>query len=82
MPTLRKRYPTADDDEILLRHFFDAGLVEKALKSKPDLDAFMSIETPLVRLIKEASCRPRVKYLSLSKEGFTLELKQSSEPRN
>ena len=59
VPTLRKRYPTADDDEILLRHFFDAGLVEKALKSKPDLDAFMSIDTPLVRLIKEASRRPR-----------------------
>jgi hypothetical protein len=76
VPTLRRRYPTADDDELLLRHFFDAGLVDAALRSKPDLDAYMSIETPLVHLIKEASRRPRVKYISVSKEGLTLEIKQ------
>jgi oxaloacetate decarboxylase alpha subunit len=78
VPTLRKRYPSADDDEILLHHFFEAGLVDRALKNKPDLDAFMSVETPLAQLIKEASLRPRVKYLSLSKEGLTLEIKQGS----
>jgi hypothetical protein len=38
----------------------------------------MSVETPLAQLIKEASLRPRVKYLSLSKEGLTLEIKQGS----
>jgi oxaloacetate decarboxylase alpha subunit len=82
VPTLRQRYPSADDDEILLRHFFDVGLVDNALKSNPDLDAFMSVDTPLVRLIKEASRRPRVKYLSLSKEGLTLEIKQGSGSRS
>lgn len=76
VPTLRKRYPTAVDDELLLRHFFDATLVDKALRSKPDLDAFMSVESPLVHLIKEASRRPRVKYISVSREGLTVEIKQ------
>jgi oxaloacetate decarboxylase (Na+ extruding) subunit alpha len=79
VPTLRKRYPNADDDEILLRHFFDAGLVDRALKSSPDLDAFMSVETPLAQLIREASRRPRVKYLAVSKEGLTLEIRQNGE---
>lgn len=70
VPTLRKRYPGAADDEILLRHFFDGGLVDKALSSKADYDTFAGCDTPLTYLIKEAARRSRLKYLSVTKDGL------------
>jgi oxaloacetate decarboxylase alpha subunit len=75
VPTLRKRYPGSADDEILLQHFFDAGLVDKALSSKADYNAFACYDTPLTHLIKEAARRPRLKYLSITKEGLKFAMK-------
>lgn len=81
LPTLRKRYPNAGDDELLLRHFFDGGLVDKALSAKPDYDAYMSIDTPLQHLIKQALARPRVGYLSLTKGKTRIEIKAPAAGR-
>jgi oxaloacetate decarboxylase alpha subunit len=81
VPTLRKRYPGADDDELLLRHFFDGGLVDKALASRPDYDAFAAAGTPLTHLIQEAARRPKLKYLSVSKRGLNIEITPGTSPK-
>lgn len=75
LPTLRKRYPHAGDDELLLRHFFDQSAVDRALAATPDYDAYMSVDTPLQHLIKEALTRPRVSYLAVSKGSTKIEIK-------
>jgi oxaloacetate decarboxylase (Na+ extruding) subunit alpha len=78
VPTLRKRYPHADDDEILLRYFFDGGLVDTALASESDYSQFENLDSPVMHLIKEAARRPRVKYFAYSRKGLTLEIKSVS----
>jgi oxaloacetate decarboxylase alpha subunit len=81
VPTLRKRYPGADDDQLLLRHFFDGGLVDKALANRPDYDAFAAASTPLKHLIQEVARRPKLKYVSVSKRGLNIEITPGTSPK-
>jgi oxaloacetate decarboxylase alpha subunit len=73
VPTLRKRFPGASDDEILLRHFFSAPLVDAALAQRSDHDTVVSVDRPLVHLLKEVAKRPRVTFVSVESEGERLE---------
>jgi len=69
VPQLRKLYPHADDDEILLRYSFDKGLVDTALSARPDYDAFAIADQPLLHLIRELSRRQKRAFITLEKSG-------------
>lgn len=75
LPTLRRRHAGVGDDELLLRHFFDATLVDRALTATPDYEAFSCFETPLARLVREAAARPGLRHLAVSKGDMRLEMK-------
>lgn len=77
VPTLRKRFPNADDDEILLRYFFDDDLVQRSLKSAPDYEAFTALDQPLSYLIKEITRRPKINYFAVSKGKLNVEIKKN-----
>lgn len=74
LPWLRKQYPAADDDELLLRYFFDAELIER-LNAGPTGDgSTLSAATPLHRLLEELARRPPADLIVVEKPGFRLEL--------
>lgn len=72
---LRKRHPDLDDDELLLRHFFNPALVDEMQANKPDHDRFSVLETPLSRLLKELVKRPNASRIVVQKGTFKLELR-------
>lgn len=76
LPELRKHYPEASDEEIMLRRSFPKNLLEAALKGQPDRTDYQGLERPLIRMIKEVTARPELSYVKIDKEGFHLELKR------
>jgi oxaloacetate decarboxylase alpha subunit len=76
VPTLRKRYPSVGDDEILLRHFFGAPLAERALASRPDYDAFAIGDNPVLHLLKEVLKRDGTRHVAVEKGSTRIVINQ------
>lgn len=74
VPKLRRTYPHANDDERLLRYFFDDALVERALSSRPDPDEFALGERPVLHLLKELARRSHPLSVTVEKGGEKLHL--------
>ncbi len=62
LPSLRKAYPGADDDEILLRYMFAGSEVDDMFAAGPLKTSTRSF-SPAARLISELAKRPQVRYL-------------------
>lgn len=77
LPGLRKAYPHADDDELLLRYMFAGNEVDEMFKAGP-----LKISSPrssqAARLIDELSKRPDVQYVEVKKRGTRLEYSRSA----
>jgi oxaloacetate decarboxylase alpha subunit len=76
LPALRKRYPGASDDELLLRHSFDPAIVDAMLQNKPDYAAYGIAEKPILHLLREIATRPPVNRVAISKGDLSIELKR------
>lgn len=74
MPRLRARYPKASDAERLLRYFFDPSLVD-GLGREPTGPGSRA-SGPLIDLVREACKRRPVTRVSLSRDGWHLELRK------
>lgn len=73
VPKLRRRYPDADDDDLILRHSFKGNLVNEALAAQPDYGAYALRETPLVRLVRNLTERPGPVSVFVRQGDFTLD---------
>ncbi len=67
-------------DNLMEGHFFDGSLVDRALASRPDYDAYARPESPVAHLIREAARRPRLTYLAVSKRDLNLEIVPRARP--
>ena len=76
VPTLRKQYPNASDDERILRYFFDKSLVDTAMAYSIDPDEFSGVRNPVLHLLKELDKRPGKTQVFIDKPG--LQFKYSS----
>lgn len=74
LPALRKKFPRADDDELLLRHSFDSTIVESMLDNRPDYDAYRIAGKPILYLLKQIAKRPPLARFVLSKGDMSIEL--------
>jgi len=76
LPALLKKFPRADDDELLLRHSFDSAMVDAMLAHRPDYDAYKVAKKPILHLLKEIAQRPPVARLVVTKGDMSIELKR------
>jgi len=75
VPGLRANYPTASDEELILRHLFEPKLVDELGPAIPAVGApDFSIRHPLVYLLEELKRRPPVARLRISKGDRVLDL--------
>jgi oxaloacetate decarboxylase alpha subunit len=68
LPSLRKAYPDADDDERLLRFMFAGKEVNDMLAAGP-LNVLAPSGSPVARLVEALASRPALKYLEVQKKG-------------
>ncbi|MBY0533159.1 MAG: pyruvate carboxylase subunit B [Xanthobacteraceae bacterium] len=71
LPSLRKAYPGADDDELILRYMFAGNEVNEMLAAGP-LNVSSPGFSPVARLIDELSKRPQVRYVDVQKKDTRL----------
>lgn len=76
LPALRRRYPGASDDELLLYHSFDSAIVDAMRQNRPDYDAYAIAEKPFLHLLREIAKRPPVSRITISKGDFSIELRE------
>ncbi len=72
VPRLRKRYPKASDDELLLRYVFKGAEVDQMKANRPDYEAYSALETPVVHLLRNLAERPGPLQVFVSKGDFEL----------
>ncbi len=71
LPSLRKAYPGADDDELILRYMFAGNEVNEMFAAGP-LDLASPRFSPVARLVQEFSKRPQVRYVDVQKKNTRL----------
>lgn len=76
VPELRRRYPHANDDELLLYASFDPGVLDPMFANTPDYAEFSILEQPLARLLRELGKRPTAKRVFIEGNGMTIELRR------
>jgi oxaloacetate decarboxylase alpha subunit len=76
IPALRKRYPNADDEELLLRRSFPQNLVDESLAAKPDNTDYGILEKPLHRILREMAERPKLTHVVVHKGGMRIEMRR------
>ncbi len=75
LPGLRKRYPTLDDEQRMLRHFFDAGIVEGMVEVGESSATLGS--SPLIELVRQAVNRRSAARVHVRKGDFMIELRRN-----
>jgi len=70
---LRRKYPSASDDERLLRYMFAGSQVDDMLKNKAPMLDFRH-EHSVVRLLRALSQRPRVGRVHIARGDFQMEV--------
>lgn len=74
MPMLRKRYPGMDDEERMLRYFFDASIVDR-IRTGDQASNWRMAGNPLIELVRRACSEGRrTSRVAVEKDGFRLEL--------
>jgi oxaloacetate decarboxylase alpha subunit len=73
LPALRKRYPDADDEELLLWHSFPEEVVRNMYAAKLDTTDYAS--GALVHLVEEIAKRPKLSRVFISKGSMTVDIR-------
>jgi oxaloacetate decarboxylase alpha subunit len=78
VPMLREKYPSASDEELVLRYLFEQHFVDAMYAAGPMRldDASFSVRHPIVYLLEQLKRRPAVARLYISKGADHLELTQ------
>jgi oxaloacetate decarboxylase alpha subunit len=76
LPLVRKRYPKADGDELLLRLSFDEAVLEPMRSNRPDYASWTIADKPIVHLLKEIAKRPVASRIYVSSGNVSVELKR------
>ncbi len=71
IPSLRKAYPNADDDELILRYMFAGNEVNDMFAAGP-LNMSAPRFSPAASLIEQLAKRPRVRYVEARKKDTRL----------
>ena len=75
LPRLRKLYPEADEDELLLRHAFDAPMVDAALAEPTEDVDYSVVAKPIIHLVRELLDRPNLGHVRIEKGDFKLSIR-------
>ncbi len=73
LPALRKRHPSADDEELLLWHSFPEEVVKNMFSATPDTIDYAG--GALLHLIEEVAKRPRLSRVFISKGATTVDIR-------
>ena len=74
LPGLRRRFPNADDDELLLRHAFPDNLVDGLDGALTDTTTYANADNPLLFMIRQIADRPARSRVVVRKGDLNLEL--------
>jgi oxaloacetate decarboxylase alpha subunit len=80
LPRLRKLYPDADDEELLLRHSFKGRVVADMLSAPPQDTDYSVLTKPFMYLIQELLKRPRLSHVYIQKGELKLEVRCRRDP--
>jgi oxaloacetate decarboxylase alpha subunit len=72
LPGLRKRFPHASDEELLLWHSFPEELVRNMFAATPDATDYA--DSPLLHLVEEIAKRPSLSRVFVSKGGTSVDI--------
>ncbi len=78
LPSLRREYPHASDEELLLRHMFAGPQVDDMLAAGPMKTGPSLSQAALPDLIREVSRRPNIGRFYIRKPDFTIDLVKGS----
>ena len=81
LPALRKQYPDADDDELMLRQSFPGTLVGDMYAATPDDTDYSLADRPFLHLIQELAKRPKLGNVFIQKGSFKLDLRRQKSGR-
>ena len=73
VPSLRKTYPRASDEERLLRHLFAGSQVDD-MRSAGPMQTDYYFDAPIVRLLKALAARRNTGRITISKGGTRLDI--------
>lgn len=73
LPGLRKRYPDADDEELLLWHSFPEEIVKNMFAAKPDTTDYAG--GALLHLVEEIAKRPSLSRVFVSKGSTNIDIR-------
>jgi oxaloacetate decarboxylase alpha subunit len=76
LPALRKRYPDADGEELMLRHSFPEAEVAAMRTTPPDETDYSLAGKPFIHLIRELAARPDERHFVIGKPDFRLEMRR------
>ena len=74
LPGLRKRFPNADDDELLLRHAFPDKLVDGLSTELTSSKSYENADNPILFMIRQIAERPARSRVVVQKGDLNLEL--------
>ena len=78
LPGLRKTYPDADDEELLLRHSFPAAAVDAVLNGTGTSRDFSQLGTPLVELVRSLASRAELETVTVQTEDATIKMRRNA----
>lgn len=78
LPGLRRQFPDADDELLMLYHSFPDELVDGMRMAPRDETDFSLLETPVVRLIQALADRPSVRQVHYSKGATRFSLTKAA----
>ncbi len=79
LPALRRRYPEADDEELMLRHAFPEAVVEAMLAEPPDETDYSRAARPHMSLIEAFARHSGLDQISLQTADLKLDLRRRPE---
>jgi oxaloacetate decarboxylase alpha subunit len=74
LPGLRKRFPHADEDELLLRHAFPDNLVNGLNEDLTSDQSYVDADKPLLFMLRQIAARPARSRIVVKKGDLALEL--------
>ena len=74
VPALRARFPGMSDEERLLRHSYAGNQVDEMLAAG-SMRTEYHFQTPMLRLVKELSRRPKLARVFIQRKDFLIDLK-------
>ena len=76
LPALRKRFPDADDEELMLRHSFPEAEVDAMYAATPDETDYANGEKPVLHLLRGLAGQTDKRSVQIERDGMRLTLRR------